>query len=74
MPTVLRLGGLRFFFFSNEGNEPAHIHIEQAECYAKFWLQMDVELALSFGFRKRDLTRIRKLVEKNQGSFFGEVG
>jgi len=38
MPEVLRVHGYRFFFFSREGNEPPHIHVEQAERYAKFWL------------------------------------
>ncbi|MHB8905139.1 MAG: DUF4160 domain-containing protein [Melioribacteraceae bacterium] len=36
MPTILRTNGYRFFFFSREGNEPMHIHIEQADRYAKF--------------------------------------
>jgi hypothetical protein len=31
MPTVLRVKGYRFFFFSNEGAEPPHIHIEYGE-------------------------------------------
>jgi hypothetical protein len=26
MPTVLLLNGFRFFFYSNENNEPVHIH------------------------------------------------
>jgi len=38
MPTVSRIGRFRFFFFSNEGNESPHIHVEKAENYAKFWL------------------------------------
>lgn len=38
MPTIMRIDGYRFFFFSNEGSEPPHIHVEQAERYAKFWL------------------------------------
>lgn len=38
MPEVLRIHGYRFFFFSREGTEPHHIHVEQAERYAKFWL------------------------------------
>jgi len=38
VPTILRVAGYRFFFFSNEREEPAHIHVEQAERYAKFWL------------------------------------
>ncbi|WP_439481025.1 DUF4160 domain-containing protein [Cyclobacterium plantarum] len=39
MPTVLRIGPYRFFFFSNEGNEPPHIHVESGEGHAKFWLE-----------------------------------
>jgi len=39
MPTVLRWRGYRFFFFSNEGSEPAHIHVEKDEAMAKFWLE-----------------------------------
>lgn len=36
MPTVLRIKGYRFFFFSLEETEPPHIHVEQAERVAKF--------------------------------------
>jgi hypothetical protein len=39
MPTVLRIKGYRFFFFSLEGHEPPHVHIESAERVAKFWLR-----------------------------------
>jgi len=28
MPTVLRIEGFRFHFYSDEGNEPPHIHVE----------------------------------------------
>ena len=31
MPTILRHGRWRFFFYSNEGSEPAHVHVEAAE-------------------------------------------
>jgi Domain of unknown function (DUF4160) len=50
MPEVLRTGGFRFFFFSREGHEPRHVHVERAEKYAKFWLE-PIELAESRGFR-----------------------
>jgi hypothetical protein len=42
MPTILRIAGFRFFFFSNEGEEPPHVHVERAESVAKFWLQPEV--------------------------------
>jgi len=28
VPTILKIRGYRFFFFSREGNEPEHIHFE----------------------------------------------
>ncbi len=54
MPTVLRLRGHRFFFFSNEGKEAPHIHVESAGRYAKFWLR-PVELAGSVGYNSSQL-------------------
>lgn len=68
MPTVLRKDGFRFFFFSREGEEPPHIHVEQAERYAKFWLR-PVSLASSFGFRSHELTALLRLVEQQQRQF-----
>jgi hypothetical protein len=50
MPEILRVGGFRFFFFSREGHEQRHIHVEQAERYAKFWLD-PIELVEARGFR-----------------------
>ena len=61
MPTVLRSGRYRFFFFSNEGQEPPHIHVEAGDRYAKFWLD-PVGLARSLGFDDSELTRLRKLI------------
>ncbi|MBT6700702.1 MAG: DUF4160 domain-containing protein, partial [Gammaproteobacteria bacterium] len=29
MPVVIRIGPYRFFFYSNENSEPAHIHIQR---------------------------------------------
>jgi hypothetical protein len=68
MPTVLRVAGYRFFFFSNEGREPMHIHVEQAERYAKFWLA-PITLAANVGFRSSELSALLRLVEQHQGLF-----
>lgn len=65
MPTVLRVRGYRFFFFSNEGRESPHIHLESAGNYAKFWLR-PVELVRSVGYNPAELTRLRRLVEAHQ--------
>jgi hypothetical protein len=39
MPTVLRISGYRFFFYSGEGSEVAHIHVEHGDGVAKIWLE-----------------------------------
>jgi hypothetical protein len=64
-PVALRVKGYRFFFFSLEGHEPPHIHVEQAERFAKFWLH-PVALVKSHGFRSNELTEIQRIIEENQ--------
>jgi hypothetical protein len=39
MPTILRIVAFRYFFYANEGQEPAHIHVQADNRLAKFWLQ-----------------------------------
>jgi hypothetical protein len=68
MPTVFKIGKFRFFFFSNEGSETMHIHIESDEKYAKFWLE-PVQLARSIGYSAKELNEIRGLVLENLGLF-----
>jgi hypothetical protein len=68
MPNVLRVKGYRFFFFSLEGQEPPHVHVEAAEKFAKFWLT-PVSLAKSRGFRSGELTEIQRIVEENRDLF-----
>ena len=68
MPTILRVRGYRFFFYSLEGNEPPHIHVEQAERFAKFWLT-PVLLVKSRGFRSSELTELHSLIGENRVLF-----
>ena len=68
MPTVLRIGSTRFFFYSNEGLEPPHIHIEQAGALAKFWLE-PVSLAASSRFRGQELRQLEKQVAEHRQQF-----
>ncbi|HXW42190.1 MAG TPA: DUF4160 domain-containing protein [Xanthobacteraceae bacterium] len=68
MPTVLRIRGFRFFFYSLEGLEPPHIHVEHGDKIAKFWLQ-PVTLAESRGFRIHELNRLRLLVIEQRLNF-----
>lgn len=64
MPTALRIDGYRFFFFSNEGNEPVHIHVESGDGYCKYWIN-PVSLAYSTGYNSTELNKIRKMVEQH---------
>jgi hypothetical protein len=64
MPTVLRLGAYRFFFYSGDKNEPPHIHVERDENQAKFWLK-PVKLERSSGFGRQELRKIQNLIEDN---------
>jgi hypothetical protein len=68
MPEVIRIHGYRFFFFSREGAEPYHIHVEQAERYAKFWLA-PISLSESSGFRSSELRELHNLIEKHRDLF-----
>lgn len=67
-PTLLRQGPYRFFFYSNEGTEPPHIHVQEGRKLAKFWLD-PVELAKSTGFASQELNRIRSIVIDHRDTF-----
>ena len=61
MPTVLRIGAYRFHFYSDEGDEPPHIHVRSPDGECKFWLD-PVALARNNGIAPRDLRTIERLV------------
>ncbi len=65
MPTVLRIGPYRFFFYAGDHDEPEHVHVERDENVAKFWLD-PVRLQRSGGFSSSEINRIQKLVEDNR--------
>jgi hypothetical protein len=61
VPTVLRSGPYRLYFWSHELNEPPHIHVDREAKSAKFWLQ-PVSLARNIGFRAHELRIIHRIV------------
>ncbi|KAA0227163.1 DUF4160 domain-containing protein [candidate division KSB1 bacterium] len=65
MPTVLRSGPYRLFFYAGDRDEAPHIHIEREHRTAKFWL-VPVRLHSSGGFARHEINAIQKLVEVNQ--------
>ena len=67
MPVVFRHQGLRFFFYSNEGNpcEPVHIHVRGGDCEAKLWMQPVVRIDASVGFSAKAQRELIKLAEQH---------
>lgn len=65
MPTVLKFGPYRFFFYAGDRNEPPHIHIERDGNIAKFWLQ-PVRMQGSGGFSRVEIAKLWVMVTEHQ--------
>jgi hypothetical protein len=68
MPTLLRIGPYRFYFWSHELNEPPHVHVDRDDSSAKFWLE-PISLARNHGFRAHELRQVQAIVEEHQAEF-----
>ena len=64
MPTVLRVDGFRFFFYSGDRSEPVHVHVEKGKAVAKIWVE-PVRLERSRGFSSHEVNTILGHVEAN---------
>lgn len=65
MPTILFINGWRFFFYSNEMNEPIHIHFQKGEKEGKFWLlrkEFDVKEAYTYKLNSKDKREVKKII------------
>jgi hypothetical protein len=65
MPTILRSGPYRFFFYAGDGDEPPHVHVERDDCVAKFWLE-PVWLQSSRGFRPVEISLLSRFVVEHR--------
>ena len=63
-PTVLRVKGFRFYFFSREEIR-AHVHVQHSEGEAKFWIEPAVELHANYGLKAKRLAEAQTLVEEH---------
>jgi hypothetical protein len=68
MPVVFRHLGIRYYFFSNEGNprELIHVHANRADAEAKLWLTPEVRIAETVGFSRRDQADPVRVVEERR--------
>ena len=64
MPTILRVGPYRFFFYSGDRDEPKHVHVEREDNIAKFWID-PVRLQNSGGFRRSEIVRIMSIINEH---------
>jgi hypothetical protein len=65
MPTILMILGWRVFFYSNEGNEPIHVHCQKGDAEAKYWIDVDgfeaIE-AYAYNLSPADKRTVRKII------------
>jgi hypothetical protein len=65
MPTVLRSGPYRAFFYAGDRHEPPHVHIERDRKKAKYWLD-PIVLESSDGFTRAELIDIYRLLSEQR--------
>jgi len=64
-PTIFQFENFRFFFFSRE--EPRmHVHVYTPNGEAKFWLEPEIELAVSKGLKSSELKVAETLIRRKQ--------
>ena len=65
MPTALRLGSYRFYFYSHDCGEPRHMHVDCENKSAKFWLDPDVTLVENYGYTRKELREIERIMREH---------
>lgn len=65
LPTVLRSGPYRFFFYMADRNEPPHVHVERDGMEAKLWLTA-VGVEHPGAFSALELRRIERIVREKR--------
>ena len=66
MPTVLRNGPYRCYFYKGETlNEPPHVHVDRDRLSAKFWLG-PVRLSRPGRYTALELRRIERILRTHE--------
>lgn len=65
MPTVLRIKGYRFYFFAQEGSEPAHVHVDKGSGTIKIWLR-DLSVAYAERLKQAEVQEVLRLARQHQ--------
>lgn len=65
MPTILMILGWRIHFYTNESNEPIHVHCRKGDAEAKYWLDVatfEVIEAQAYNMSPADRRTARKII------------
>lgn len=66
MPEILRIFGLRFFFYSRE-QEPIHVHVRNSDGNAKFEILPEgIRLVFNQGMKPKDIKCAEMVLEENK--------
>jgi hypothetical protein len=65
MPTALRIGSYRFYFYSYDCGEPRHMHVDRGDLSAKLWLDPNVRVADNHGYNRRELREIERIAREH---------
>ena len=69
MPTLLVINGFRFFFYSNESNEPVHVHVVKGDGNGKVWLEPRTNVAYLHGFTTVEEQQLQEIIEEHSVMF-----
>jgi hypothetical protein len=69
LPTVLKIDGFRFFFFSDE-HLPVHIHVEKGNGYMRLELET-FKVTKRYKLSKNDEKKILAIVKEYQEKLIG---
>ena len=69
MPTIFKIEGYRFFFFSNE-HLPKHIHIEKADAYVRIEIETLI-VTDSYKCTTKEIKKLVALVKEHQEELKG---
>lgn len=66
MPTALRIGPYRFYFYSYDCAEPRHMHVDRDQMSAKLWLDPDIRVEENRGYNRKELREIERLSREHR--------
>ena len=64
-PTIFKVSGLRFYFFSREEERP-HVHVQGSRGEAKVWLEPEIALAQDYGLGQRSVTTALRIIREHE--------